>query len=215
MSRGRQCFLVSSIDAANQLAARLTRPLLVGERGGVVPDGFDMNNSPAAIECLEEVDRPMILFSSSGTEVVCAAGDGVYVACLKDLGAQAAYLAAHHPTVALIGAGTRGEFREEDQMCCAWIAEALFRVGYQPHDARTASLVEQWSGASVDSIANSASAEYLGRSGQLRDLEFVMTHVDDLDEVYRSTQGEVRQAEHSFPGTNSRGSPFPCPPEFA
>jgi 2-phosphosulfolactate phosphatase len=198
---------VSSIDEALRLAARLTGPLLVGELGGVVPDGFNMNNSPAAIECRAEVDRPMILLSSSGTEVVCAADDGVYVACLRNYRAQAAHLAAHHPTVAVIGAGTRGEFREEDQLCCAWIAEALFRVGYQPQDARTAALVERWRGAPLDSIANSASAEYLRRSGQLKDLEFVMTHVNDLDEVYRVTQREVvRQAEHWFTGTKSKYS---------
>jgi 2-phosphosulfolactate phosphatase len=31
-------------------------------------------------------------------------------------------LLPRHPKVAVIGAGTRLEFREEDQMCCAWIA---------------------------------------------------------------------------------------------
>ena len=27
--------------------------------------------------------------------------------------------------VAVIGAGSKGEFREEDQICCAWIAAGL------------------------------------------------------------------------------------------
>ena len=49
----------------------------------------------------------------------------MYVACLRNYSALIAYLAAHHPMVAVIGAGSRGEFREEDQLCCAWIAEGL------------------------------------------------------------------------------------------
>lgn len=39
--------------------------------------------------------------------------------------AQAAHLVAYHPMVAVIGAGSSGEFCEEDQLCCARIAEIL------------------------------------------------------------------------------------------
>lgn len=115
----------------------------------------------------------------------------MYVACLRNYRALAAYLIAHHPTVAIIGAGSRGEFREEDQLCCAWIAELLINAGYEPQDARTISIVEQWSGLPVDVITNGASADYLRNSGQNEDLEYILTHVDDLDEVYRYERGQV------------------------
>jgi 2-phosphosulfolactate phosphatase len=195
---GRRCFPVPSIDAATRLAGTLRAagwpdPLLVGELGGCMPYGFDLNNSPSALEARSDVHRPMILLSTSGTSLICAAGEAqaVYVACLRNYRAQAAHLAAHHPTIAVIGAGTRGEFREEDQLCCAWMAEELLRAGYEPEDARTAAMVERWSGASVAAIIASKSAAYLRRRGQHRDLEFVLTHVDDLDCVYRYVGAQV------------------------
>lgn len=190
---GRKCFPVPSIEAAVPLARRLRNPLLVGELGGAMPYGFDLNNSPADLEARSDVHRPMILLSTSGTRLICGAEESqaVYVACLRNYSAQAAYLAAHHSTVALMGAGTRGEFREEDQLCCAWIAEALLDAGYEPQDERTAAIIERWSGAPVEAITCGPSAEYLHRSDQYKDLEFILAHVNDLDEVYRFERGQI------------------------
>ena len=187
LALGRRCFPVASLEAATRRARQLPRPLLVGELGGNMPFGFDLTNSPAALAARTDPERPMVLLSTSGTRLLCAPEPprAAYAACLRNFRAQAAWLAAHHPTVALLGAGTRGDFREEDQLCCAWIAERLLQAGYAPRDARTLALVERWSGERVEAIARGASAAYLERTGQRRDLEFVLTHVDDLDGVYR------------------------------
>src|SRR5215469_17010064 len=98
---GRKCFPVPSLDAAVPLAARLTNPLLVGELGGSMPYGFDLNNSPAALESRTDTHRPMILLTTSGTKVICGAQEwqAVYVACLRNYSAQIAYLATHHSMV--------------------------------------------------------------------------------------------------------------------
>ena len=56
---GRRCFPVPSLDAAVPLAAKLTNPLLVGELGGNMPYGFDLNNSPADLEARTDIHRPM------------------------------------------------------------------------------------------------------------------------------------------------------------
>lgn len=190
---GRQCYPVSSLEAAVPLAARLHNPLLAGELGGSMPYGFDMNNSPAELEKRSDIHRPMILLSTSGTRVICGAQDwqAIYVACLRNYSAQIAYLAEHHAAIAIIGAGSRGEFREEDQLCCAWIAEGLMRAGYAPENERTAAIVERWSGAPVDSITTGASADYLRNSGQSKDIDYILKHVDDLDEVYLYESGQV------------------------
>jgi len=190
---GRRCFPVPSLEAAVPLAARLTNPLLVGELGGSMPYGFDLNNSPADLESRTDIHRPMIFLSTTGTRVICGAAEGqaMYIACLRNYSAMAAYLASHHPTVAVIGAGSRNEFREEDQLCCAWIAEILFAAGYEPQDVKTTAIVEQWSGVPVDMICKGASAEYLRNSGQSRDLDYILAHIDDLDEVYRYERGQV------------------------
>src|SRR5215216_6897914 len=66
----RRCFPVPSLEAAVPLAARLDNPLLVGELGGNMPYGFDLNNSPAALAERDDVGRPMILLSTSGTRLL-------------------------------------------------------------------------------------------------------------------------------------------------
>ena len=158
-----------------------------------MPYGFHLNNSPADLESRTDIHRPMILLTTSGTRVICGAQDwqAVYVACLRNYRAQVTYIAQHHLKVAVISAGSRNQFREEDQLCCAWIAEGLLASGYEALDEKTTAIIDQWTGAPVDSITTGASAAYLRNSGQVRDLEFVLSHVDDLDEVYRFEQGLV------------------------
>lgn len=193
VAAGRRCHPVPSIEAALPVAARLHRPLLVGELGGHMPYGFDLTNSPAAV--LERTDpwRPMILLSSSGTQLMdrSVAARHVYVACLRNLSATVRHLAARHTKVAVLGAGTRGEFREEDEACCAWIAEGLLGHGFRPGTASTAEAVGRWSGRAWDAWRSGASVAYLCRTGQLRDLGFILSHIDDLDAVFALRDGEV------------------------
>jgi 2-phosphosulfolactate phosphatase len=115
----------------------------------------------------------------------------MYVACLRNYRAQIAHLVAHHSKVALIGAGSRGQFREEDQLCCAWIAEGLLAAGYEPQNEQTLTIVKRWSGMPVESITASASATYLRNTGQTKDLDFILAHVDDLSEIYRFERNQI------------------------
>jgi 2-phosphosulfolactate phosphatase len=191
---GRRCFPVPSIEAALPLAAKLDRPLLCGELGGNMPYGFDLNNSPAQIDGLHEPERPLILLSTSGTKLIheaASAAEAVYVACLRNVTATARTLAERHEKVAVLGAGTRGEFRQEDQLGCAWIARALVDAGFEPQDDRTDTIVRRWRESEVEAITASKSAEYLRNTGQLADLDFVLTHVDDLDSAYVFRDGEI------------------------
>src|SRR5213596_2458176 len=71
---GRRCFPVPSLEAAVPLAARLESPLLIGELGGNMPYGFDLNNSPAALSLLRPDERPLILISTSGTQLLDGRG---------------------------------------------------------------------------------------------------------------------------------------------
>ncbi len=182
VARGREVFPVPTLQAALLRARQLDNPLLTGELGGSVPAGFEENNSPAALALRSDLERPMVLLSSSGTRLLSQARpfEAVYAACLRNWRAQVARLAGRHQRVAVIGAGSRGEFRREDQLACAWIADGLLEAGYQPKD-RTAEIVARWRGAPVSAIAAGHSAAYLRRSGQVADLDFVLGHIDDLD----------------------------------
>jgi 2-phosphosulfolactate phosphatase len=96
-----------------------------------------------------------------------------------------------HPRIALLGVGSQGEFREEDQICCAWIAERLAASGHAFADAATAELVERWSGRPVEAIADGRSAAYLRDTGQGKDIEFVLRHVDDVACAFAMSAGEL------------------------
>lgn len=183
VSMGRRCFPVPSMELGFPLAARLDNPLLVGELGGNMPFGFDLTNSPAEIAARNDTLRPMILLSTSGTPLIYSAqnSDAVYVACLRNYKATIRHLVDRHHRVAVIGAGSRNEFRREDQFCCAWIAEGLIEAGFEAEDTRTTELVERWRGASPELIREGNSAKYLMKTNQVRDLLFVLDHIGDLD----------------------------------
>ena len=190
---GWRCFPSPSLEAAVPLAARLQNPLLVGELGGNMPFGFDMTNSPAEIARRTDIMRPMILLSTSGTQLLWEGrtAPAVYAACLRNYRSQVRHLAGRFDKVAVIGAGSRGEFREEDQLCCAWIADGLIREGYEVANQATLDVVSRWRGQPVDSFLRSPSVAYLQRTGQLRDLDFILDHVDDLEAVFALTGGEL------------------------
>jgi 2-phosphosulfolactate phosphatase len=191
---GRRCFPVSSIEDAYRVAGTLEEPLLVGELGGAMPYGFDLTNSPAQLARRTDTGRPVILLSTSGTRLVMSAPTGVYVACLRNYQAQIDHLVGRHPRVLVIGAGTRGEFRDEDQMCCAWIADGLIAAGYQPENAATAQLVDRWSGLPADAFVGGKSTEYLRETNQLDDLDFILNTVNDSDGVFARMNEEIRFA---------------------
>src|SRR5580658_4992332 len=149
VATGRRCFPTPSIEAALRLAQGFKDPVLAGESNGKIPTGFEMDNSPSQLSGRTDTHRPLVLVSSSGTRVIheAAGCEAVYLGCLRNYSVLAAYLSRCHPRVAVIGAGTKGEFREEDQLCCSWIAADLVSKGYVPADLQTATLVERWQDA--------------------------------------------------------------------
>lgn len=113
------------------------------------------------------------------------------VACLRNWRAQATELARLAPAdVAILGAGTRGEFREEDQLCAAWIAAALVDAGADA-TPETLDLVRRWRDEPVVRITEGRSAAYLRDSGQLADLAYILDHVADLDTTFELRGREV------------------------
>jgi len=203
LSLGRDVYPVQTTDGAFVLAATLKDPLLMGEQGGNVPYGFDLTNSPVQAMALTavpsgyftDISRPIILLSSSGTRLLMnSVGTGkeaVYISCARNFSAVAKHIAGRHDKVAVLGAGTRGEFRREDQMGCAWVAEKLVEAGYEVETNRTRDLIARWTGANLDSAREGRSADYLKRSGQVHDLEFVLHHFDDLDVVPQLIDGKL------------------------
>ncbi len=203
LSLNRDVYPVQTTDEAFVLAEKLKRPILAGEQGGNIPYGFDLSNSPVQVTALSvipsgeftDVSKPIILLSSSGTRLLMnSVGDGshaVYLACARNFSAVANHIIGLHDKVAVLGAGTRGEFRQEDQIVCAWIAERLVEAGYEMESNRTRDLISRWSGANLDVVRDGHSADYLKRTGQVHDLEFILHHYDDLDVVPQLIDGKL------------------------
>ena len=201
LAQGRRCFPAADIEDALSLASRLEHPLLAGELGGNMPYGFDLNNSPADVAARTDVWRPMVLLSTSGTRLIrdaVARGVAVYATCLRNYSAQIDRLAERYESVALLGAASRGEFREEDQLCCAWVADGLTQRGFSAMDG-AGTIVARWRAAPVDAIATGHSAEYLRNTDQLKDLRFILDHVDDIASVFEISGDELVSTSAAVP----------------
>lgn len=198
--RGFRVFPAQSLQEARSLAEDLDDPILVGELGGTVPEGFHETNSPAAVAQLEDPSRPVVLLSTSGTRLLRhpERREATYAACLRNVSAQAQWLVERHPRVALVGAGSRGEFREEDQYGCARIALHLLEAGYRP-DAATSELVRRWAGLPPAAFLASPSVAYLRRTGQTEDLDFVLEHDDDVAAVFPLEGRELHRVAAEVP----------------
>jgi len=200
LSLGRRVFPARTSDEASVIAASLDNPLLVGELGGNTPYGFDLTNSPAQLATRSDTHRPMVLVSSSGTQLIVNAdgSEAVFLACLRNYSAVARHVAGRHSRVAVIGAGTRGQFRREDQIGCALVAQRLVALGYIAENQQTVDYLRRWQEATVDvlreAIGSGNSAEYLRRSEQEHDLDFILTHFDDLAVVPSLVAGELVDA---------------------
>lgn len=193
VAAGRRCFPVGSIESALPLAARLENPLLVGELGGNMPYGFHLQNSPAEMDRRVELERPVILLSSSGTGLLTAAAQRslTYAACLRNARATAQRLIAAHDRVLLLAGESRGEFREEDRLCCGRIARALLDAGYEPRNVLVEEIAKVWGSAPDDAFMDGHSVRYLADTGQMHDAQFILAHVDDIDSVYEMRNGEL------------------------
>jgi len=179
---GHRCYPVTSVEAAMRVAARTPNALLLGELRGVMPEGFHLNNSPAALAARQD-QRPIVLLSTNGTTLIDSLRDArvAFVACFRNMSATVREIVRLGLSATLIGAISRGEFRDEDQICCAWMAGRFLEEGYRPEDAETAEVVRKWRDAGPRDLLGSRSVEYLRRSDQLPDLDFILAHVDDLD----------------------------------
>lgn len=184
VAQGRTTLVAADVQEALCLAGSVSGALLGGEQGGYRPVGFDVGNSPSELERRNDPGRPLVLVTSSGTRLLrnaCSA-EAVYAACLRNVSAQVRHLLTLDLHVAVIGAGTRGERRQEDDLGCARIVAGLIDAGYVA-DAPTHDIVEAYGSAPDEWCASGSSAAFLRRVGHQDDIDFVLSHVNDLDSV--------------------------------
>jgi hypothetical protein len=67
----------------------------------------------------------------------------------------------------------------------------LINAGYRSCNEQSEQLVERWSSASVEAFLGRKSVDYLMNTGQLRDLDFILGHIDDVDAIFLLKNGEI------------------------
>lgn len=124
----REVVLVADHEQA--LAMKRDDPslFLTGEIGGRPIAGFDVGNSPSAIERLDLSDRRVVQRTSSGTQGVLAARAASEVVLGSFVVAEATvrYLRGRTDDVTIVAMGAAAqEISEEDERCAAYLASAL------------------------------------------------------------------------------------------
>jgi 2-phosphosulfolactate phosphatase len=133
--------LVSSIEEAFTLRAQDPELLLMGEVRGLAVAGFDLPNSPYAIDRLDLHGRRLAMRTTAGTQgvVLTRQARPVYVASLCVAAATAraiAHLQPRQVTFVETGRRSRGG-GEEDVACADAIAALLHDAPLPAHEIRT------------------------------------------------------------------------------
>lgn len=121
--RGAQeIVLVSTVEEAFDLRERDSRCLLIGEVNGLTIDGFDLPNSPSALESLDLSMRRLIQRTTAGTQgvVLAARAEHLFVTSLCVASSTAKCIRALRPdVVTFVETGVRDKGGGEEDVACA------------------------------------------------------------------------------------------------
>jgi len=166
---------VGSVDEAREVAAA-EDALLVGERGGLAPEGFDLGNSPGDFTERVCSGRRVVLTTTNGTRAVerCVGAERLLAASLTNAEVTARSLAdAGHARVLLVCAGSGGLLAIDDVAAAGCLMGNLaLQAGAEPSDgARTAAAVfDAWKHDLHGLLRRSVSGRKLTEVGLATDL---------------------------------------------
>lgn len=127
----REIVLVKDPEEALAMKARDPGLYLTGEVSGRPPDGFDVGNSPSAIEKLDLTGRRVVQRTSAGTQGVAAAASSAREVVLGSFviaSATARYVASRGDEVTLIAMGEKGTASTNEDETCASYLHALLEA---------------------------------------------------------------------------------------
>jgi len=138
-----KCMLVATPQEAFALKHDMKDVVLIGERGGIPIEGFDLGNSPSEIGRKEPSffkGRTVVQRTSSGVQGALAAlasADEVLVAGYTVARATADYILSKQPAlVSLVAMGwDLKEWAPEDESCARYIAHLLGAGDYDHNKA--------------------------------------------------------------------------------
>jgi len=117
-----EILLVSTVEEAFDLRARYPDYLLIGEVDGLPVDGFDLPNSPSALQYLNLSSKRLVQRTTAGTQgVVRATGaERLLAASLCVASATCEYIKGlNPPSVTFVETGVRGGGSGDEDIACA------------------------------------------------------------------------------------------------
>jgi 2-phosphosulfolactate phosphatase len=124
----REIVLVGDHEQALEMKRMDPWLFLTGEIGGRPIPGFDIGNSPSAIEPLDLSGRRVVQRTSSGTQGVVAASeaDAIVLGSFVIAGATVSYLRSRAREVTIVPMGhSAEEAANEDEACARYLEDAL------------------------------------------------------------------------------------------
>ena len=171
-----------------------TDGVLAGERGGAKIDGFDIGNSPVAIQNYETDKDTLILTTSNGTRILEGMNSTVLIGSLvnaKSVGEKSIELAENHIDVVM--AGVRGNFAIEDFLASGeilyWINNKLNEDCKMSEYAKSAILASRDYSALKKEFLNSGSAKRLIELDYGKDVELCsLKNITDNVALYENKE---------------------------
>lgn len=197
----RRCFVVPTLPAARDLAAR-TGALLAGEEHGLKPAGFAFGNSPHEIAQADVAGREFVLATTNGTRALVAAqaaGAGtIAVAALRNAGAVALHALRSPADGAffLVCAGRGDRVALDDLFTAGTIVALARRLAVVRHQslalgegAQIAAQIAETAGEPLDALSRSDAGRGLLEIGLGDDLAYCAA-INATDRVPRVTLDE-------------------------
>jgi 2-phosphosulfolactate phosphatase len=128
----RELIPCREVDDARQLAAERSeaRPVLGGERGGVLIERFDLGNSPEEYQPETVGGRTVVFTTTNGTAamLMCRQARRVLIGSFVNITELWKRLRFDQP-IHLVCAGTESKITREDVLCAGAIADRMLSVG--------------------------------------------------------------------------------------
>ncbi|WP_295590306.1 2-phosphosulfolactate phosphatase [uncultured Methanobrevibacter sp.] len=167
--------------------------VVAGERMGKQVEGFDLGNSPTAINDLETWKDTLILTTSNGTRILENMHSQVLIGSLinaKAVAKESIGIAKEHIDVVM--AGVKGNFAIEDYLASGeilyWISQCLDECEISEY-AKTAILASRDYESLKDSFINSRTAKRLIELGYENDVDFCcLKNITENVAVYENNQ---------------------------
>jgi 2-phosphosulfolactate phosphatase len=187
------------VASVREAAARATgepRPLLCGEVQALMPPGFDLGNSPGALDPALHKGKTLFMSTTNGTRAIIAAREAklLLIGALVNASAVARAVMASGPDVALLCAGTNGKAAVEDAIGAGAVIDAIGGEAAQLESDAARMALRLFRGARNDlrgAISEGAGGRNVIAAGLEQDIDFA-ARLDRFDVVGRVEGSRVR-----------------------